>query len=86
LYLILGAGQLCTVLKTFGSSQRPPGTMMVIRNDGFYWGSLSGGYMEMDLITRIGEDILSSPCQIIRYGKEGYKAEIFLPLMDVLKY
>ena len=44
---------LGTVVHTWGSSPRPPGSMMVIRDDGQVVGSLSGGCIEDDLIVRV---------------------------------
>ncbi|MDI9221517.1 XdhC family protein [Pantoea sp. EA-12] len=78
---------LCTVLSTFGSSPRPPGAMMVIRSDGRYCGSLSGGCVEESFIARIGDDIFSSPSQIVRYGDGGFEPDQALPCggaLDIL--
>lgn len=44
---------LATVVKTWGSSPRPLGSMMVIRDDGHVRGSVSGGCIEDDLIDRM---------------------------------
>ena len=44
---------LGTVVHTWGSSPRPPGSWMVIRDDGQVAGSLSGGCIEDDLIARV---------------------------------
>lgn len=41
---------LVTVVHTWGSSPRPPGSMMAIRDDGAVIGSVSGGCIEDDLI------------------------------------
>ncbi len=43
---------LVTVLRTWGSSPRPPGAMMALRDDGRVAGSVSGGCIEDDLIER----------------------------------
>ena len=42
-----------TVVRTWGSSPRPPGSLMVIRDDGQVAGSVSGGCIEDDLIFRV---------------------------------
>jgi xanthine dehydrogenase accessory factor len=44
---------LVTVAKTWGSSPRPPGAWMVLREDGLVQGSVSGGCVEDDLIDRM---------------------------------
>ena len=44
---------LGTVVHTWGSSPRPPGSLMAIRDDGQVVGSLSGGCIEDDLIARV---------------------------------
>lgn len=75
---------LCTVLRTFGSSPRPPGAMMVIKGDGRYCGSLSGGCVEESFIAKIGSNSFSAPSQIVRYGEGGYEPDRSLPCGGVL--
>jgi len=43
---------LVTVAKTWGSSPRPVGSLMVMRDDGVHSGSVSGGCVEEDLVAR----------------------------------
>jgi xanthine dehydrogenase accessory factor len=43
---------LVTVLKTWGSSPRPPGSWLIMRDDGLLAGSVSGGCVEEDLLQR----------------------------------
>ncbi len=43
---------MATVLKTWGSSPRPAGSLMVMRRDGVHAGSVSGGCIEDDLLRR----------------------------------
>lgn len=50
---------LVTVLKTWGSSPRPPGSLMVMRRDGIHTGSVSGGCVEEDLVQRYRDQQLS---------------------------
>ena len=50
---------LVTVLKTWGSSPRPAGSLMVIRRDGIHTGSVSGGCVEQDLVQRYRDQQLS---------------------------
>ena len=75
---------LCTVLCTFGSSPRPPGTMMVITADGDYCGSLSGGCIEEDFIRRIRNGDFQQPSQRVRYGDGGLTPDRTLPCGGVL--
>ena len=44
---------LGTVVRTWGSAPRPPGSLMIIREDGQVAGSVSGGCIEDDLIRRV---------------------------------
>lgn len=53
---------LVTVLRTWGSSPRPPGAMMAIRADGAVAGSVSGGCIEDDLIADIRADGIDALC------------------------
>lgn len=43
---------LYTVVNTWGSSPRPPGALLAVRDDGHVCGSVSGGCIEDDLIAR----------------------------------
>ena len=79
---------LCTVLATFGSSPREPGTWLVARADGQHRGSLSGGCVEEDFLARLADGEFIAPAQVIRYGEGGHQgAGIALPcggILDVL--
>ncbi|MGQ7262064.1 XdhC family protein [Vreelandella sp. V005] len=78
---------LCTVLKTFGSSPREPGAMLVACSMGEYIGSLSGGCVEEDFIGRLQSGNFDKPVQQIRYGGEDSAASVRLPCggsLDVL--
>ncbi len=61
---------LGTVVRTWGSAPRPPGSLMVIRDDGQVAGSVSGGCIEDDLIGRVarGELALRRP-EATTYGQ-----------------
>ena len=60
---------LVTVLKTWGSSPRPPGSLMVMRRDKVLSGSVSGGCVEEDLLQRYHDQQLSdSYPTLVNYG------------------
>jgi len=89
----LGNGRtiwLCTVLSTFGSSPREPGSLMVATSDGHHVGSLSGGCVEEDFLERVAAGEYEQPAVIVRYGDPGNSPEsprIRLPcggILDVL--
>ena len=67
-----------TVIRTWGSAPRPPGSMMVIRDDGQVAGSVSGGCIEDDLIRRVaqGELALRLP-ETTTYGASAEEARRF---------
>jgi xanthine dehydrogenase accessory factor len=69
---------LGTVVKTWGSSPRPPGSLMIIRDDGQVAGSLSGGCIEDDLIDRLrrGELDVQTPSLTV-YGANAEEAQRF---------
>ena len=60
---------LATVVQTWGSSPRPVGSWLAIREDGQVVGSVSGGCVEDDLIRRVQTEILTrtSP-ELVKYG------------------
>ncbi len=67
-----------TVVRTWGSSPRPPGSLLIIRDDGQVAGSVSGGCIEDDLIERVkrGELALRLP-QATSYGASAEEAQRF---------
>lgn len=70
---------LCTVIHTFGSSPRAPGSMMVINEREEYEGSLSGGCIERDFIEQLHHPAMKTDSQIITYGKNGRRPDVKLP-------
>lgn len=70
---------LCTVLQTYGSSPRPPGSMLVVNSEGEQCGSLSGGCIEEDLIEkliRVDPEFEISPT-VSQYGVTAEEGERF---------
>ncbi|MBA1278827.1 XdhC family protein [Stutzerimonas stutzeri] len=73
---------LATVVRTWGSSPRPVGSMMALRDDGRAVGSVSGGCIEDDLIhcyTRAFGDVempRGAPA-LVRYGVSADEAHRF---------
>lgn len=78
---------LCTVLATFGSSPREPGSLLAARGDGQHIGSLSGGCVEEDFLERLTEGEFSRSVTTVRYGDpEGPQGtRISLPCGGILK-
>lgn len=73
---------LATVVRTWGSSPRPVGSMMALRDDGRAVGSVSGGCIEDDLIHRytraFGETEMPSGAPgLVRYGVSADEAHRF---------
>jgi xanthine dehydrogenase accessory factor len=77
----LGSGHrvlLVTVVKTWGSSPRPPGAMLAVRDDGHVVGSVSGGCIEDDLVGRVRHyGMTSSGCEAVTYGVSADEARRF---------
>lgn len=68
---------LVTVLETWGSSPRAPGSLMCITQNGEFEGSVSGGCVEADLIEKIHDYDFNGPkITTIRYGVNGDQALI----------
>ncbi len=73
---------LVTVARTWGSSPRPPGSLMAINGRGETVGSVSGGCIEDDLIQRIREGGVQAACAtntpaVLRYGISADQAHRF---------
>jgi len=69
---------LVTVARTWGSSPRPAGSLMLMREDGIHAGSVSGGCVEEDLVSRYcnGELAAQLPT-LIDYGVDRQQATRF---------
>jgi xanthine dehydrogenase accessory factor len=73
---------LVTVARTWGSSPRPPGSLMAINAQGHTVGSVSGGCIEDDLIHRVREEGVEAVCaggqpSTLRYGISADQAHRF---------
>lgn len=69
---------LVTVVQTWGSSPRPEGAMLVVREDGHIVGSVSGGCIEDDLIERVRtHGIEHTLPQAVKYGITAHEAHRF---------
>ena len=77
---------LATVVRTWGSSPRPVGSIMALAEDGAVVGSVSGGCIEDDLIDRhtrafagaaAGRAIPSGPPSFVKYGVTADEAHRF---------
>jgi len=68
---------LATVVRTWGSSPRPPGALLALRDDGRAVGSVSGGCIEDDLIYRLRRDGLPRDAHAVSYGVTADEARRF---------
>lgn len=69
---------LVTVVKTWGSSPRPEGAMLAVRDDGLVVGSVSGGCIEDDLIERVRQrGIEQTLPEAVKYGITAEEAHRF---------
>ncbi|HEX7936990.1 MAG TPA: XdhC family protein [Paraburkholderia sp.] len=69
---------LVTVVKTWGSSPRPEGAMLAVRDDGLVVGSVSGGCIEDDLIDRVRQQgIEQTRPEAVKYGITAEEAHRF---------
>jgi xanthine dehydrogenase accessory factor len=69
---------LVTVVKTWGSSPRPEGAMLAVRDDGHVVGSVSGGCIEDDIIDRTRrEGMTAQKCEAVTYGVSADEARRF---------
>jgi xanthine dehydrogenase accessory factor len=69
---------LVTVVKTWGSSPRPPGAMLAVRDDGLVEGSVSGGCIEDDLVGKVRSDGMTiARCDVVTYGVTADEARRF---------
>lgn len=78
---------LCTVLRTWGSSPRSPGALMVVNGAGQWCGSLSGGCVEESFLAALARGHWREASQVVTYGDGGLSPDKSLPCggqLDVL--
>jgi len=69
---------LATVVKTWGSSPRPVGSLLAANASGQIMGSLSGGCVEEDLLEKLTQGILAKDApEFHRYGLSAEETEKF---------
>jgi xanthine/CO dehydrogenase XdhC/CoxF family maturation factor len=72
-----GAAVLATLVATAGSTYRKPGARMLIRQDGSFFGLLSGGCLEADLGIHAGEVLQSRQARALDYDLRGPDDSLF---------
>lgn len=76
---------LCTVLATYGSAPRAPGSMLAVNRAGQWFGSLSGGCVEEDFLARVAEGEFNQAVCVVRYGAgDEPRTRVSLPCGGVL--
>lgn len=68
---------LITVVRTWGSSPRPVGSLLGINSDGQIVGSVSGGCIEDDLIQSIRQHGVPAGPKVLQYGVSAEQAHQF---------
>lgn len=75
LWLAAGHGvALATVIDTWGSAPRPVGSQLAIRDDQTFVGSVSGGCIEGDVVTRALDTLTNGTPEVLEYGVADAKA------------
>lgn len=59
---------IATVIKTWGSAPRPAGSMLIVRDDGQFEGSVSGGCVEGAVIAEAQDVIASAKPRRLSFG------------------
>ncbi|NVK36698.1 MAG: XdhC family protein [Gammaproteobacteria bacterium] len=76
---------LVSVAKTWGTSPRPEGSLLAVSDHGHFFGSVSGGCVEEDLIQKLTKQPACKP-QLIMYGETQEQRHHFgLPCGGVLQ-
>lgn len=78
---------MVTIVKTWGSSPRPVGSLLAVRHDGRLVGSVSGGCVEDDLVERIRNGSVAARLpEVLRYGVTREESQRFgLPCGGILQ-
>jgi len=65
---------LATVIKTWGSSPRPPGSLLTMNDAGQFAGSVSGGCVEESLLMRYRDGEITGAATLIDFGVDRQEA------------
>ncbi len=65
---------LATVVATWGSSPRPAGSQLAVREDGLFVGSVSGGCVEGKVVEAAQEVMVSSASRLLEFGVSNEEA------------
>ena len=65
---------LATVVKTWGSSPRPAGSQLVVRDDGLFEGSVSGGCVEGKVVEAAHQTMADGAPQLLAFGVSNEEA------------
>jgi xanthine/CO dehydrogenase XdhC/CoxF family maturation factor len=65
---------LATVVETWGSSPRPAGSALVVRDDGLFEGSVSGGCVEGEVVRAAHEVMAGGGPQLLEFGVTNERA------------
>jgi xanthine dehydrogenase accessory factor len=65
---------LATVVRTWGSSPRPAGSQVVVRDDGAFAGSVSGGCVEGAVIEEARESMRDGRTRKLEFGVSDQQA------------
>lgn len=77
---------IATVAQTFGSAPRGPGSFLIVDQDGFFLGSVSGGCVEGDVILEALDVIETGVAKLLEFGVEDERAwRVGLPCGGVVK-
>lgn len=68
---------LVTVVRTWGSSPRPVGSIMALAQGGAVVGSVSGGCIEDDMMAQYAREIPAGPPRMVKYGVSADEAHRF---------
>lgn len=59
---------IATVISTWGSAPRPAGSQLIVRDDGLFEGSVSGGCIEGAVATEAADVIANGNAQMLEFG------------------
>jgi xanthine/CO dehydrogenase XdhC/CoxF family maturation factor len=65
---------IATVVETWGSSPRPRGSQLAVRDDGLFVGSVSGGCVEGKVVEAAREVLAGGPPRLLEFGVSNEEA------------